>query len=61
MDDHLDLNSNYSCANANSDVPRLKKQLQQLQAEQDGSAELTQQLNHVKNELHFVKKKCELR
>lgn len=61
MDDLLDLNSNYSCANANSDVPRLKKQLQQLQAEQDGSAELTQQLNHVKNELQFVKKKCDLR
>lgn len=61
MNDHLDLNSNYSCANANTDVPRLKKQLQQLQAQQDGSVELAQQLNHVNNELHFVKKKCDLR
>ncbi|MGZ9584831.1 DUF2524 domain-containing protein [Paenibacillus marinisediminis] len=57
----LDLTSDYSCANANSDVPHLMKQLQQLQAQQDGSPELEEQLNHVKNQLHFIKTKCGLR
>ena len=61
MNKQLDLNSNYSCANANVDVPNLIKQVEQLQAQQDGTEELKQQLNHAVNQLHFIKTKCDLR
>lgn len=57
----LNVDSNYSCANASTDVPKLKKQIQHLQALQDGTQEVKQQLNNLENQLHFVKSKCELR
>ncbi|MCR8845931.1 DUF2524 domain-containing protein [Paenibacillus sp. SC116] len=59
-----DLSSEYDCSQANHDVPQLKEQLASLKSQYPDPAAASQpiqeQLNHVENQLHFIKNKCRL-
>lgn len=61
--DNLDLNSNYDCAAAHVDVPRIQAELERLSAVSSASLTEDQQqlLNHLNNQLSFIKNKCDLR
>ncbi|RCW46598.1 DUF2524 domain-containing protein [Paenibacillus prosopidis] len=54
--------SNYNCANASTDLPNLLQELNQLElAAADGqSDEQQQQLNRIRNQIHFIRNKCDI-
>ncbi|MEK3885712.1 DUF2524 domain-containing protein [Paenibacillus sp. PL2-23] len=56
-----DLNSQYDCANASSDLPALIQQLQQLEnGAHDESKQWQDQVNHLRNQIAFIRNKCDL-
>ncbi|EJW17162.1 DUF2524 domain-containing protein [Paenibacillus alvei] len=61
--DHLNLESDYSCSQASSDLPQLKAELESLRTKAIGgmSYDLEQEINRVENQIHFIKNKCSLR
>lgn len=54
MSDQLE--SNYDCANASSDLPRLLQQLEEMKSSENSQEEL----NHLENQIHFIRNKCEI-
>jgi len=57
------LESNYDCANANEDLPKLMQQLQEWKAKcGDGaSKEDVEAMNRLENQIHFIRNKCDIR
>ncbi|WP_232276994.1 DUF2524 domain-containing protein [Paenibacillus sp. 481] len=57
------MNSEYDCANAHEDLPKLKDEYHSLKTKALGglSDEIEQELHRVENQIHFVKNKCSLR
>ncbi|WP_424765927.1 DUF2524 domain-containing protein [Paenibacillus sp. sgz302251] len=54
------LESDYNCANASTDLPSL---LQELEKMENGlhsaqTEEQQQQLNRLRNQIHFIRNKC---
>ena len=56
------LESNYDCANASEDLPKLMKELEDLRAQcgDDPSDEMQQTLNRLDNQIHFIRNKCRI-
>ncbi|MCS7461612.1 DUF2524 domain-containing protein [Paenibacillus doosanensis] len=54
------LESNYDCSNAGSDIHELQEQLQALKSGSDGSKESAEQINRLENQIHFIKNKCDI-
>lgn len=57
------LESNYNCANASVDLPSLLQELEQLEQANlhDGqSDEKRQQINRIRNQIHFIRNKCDI-
>lgn len=54
--------SNYNCANASTDLPNLLQELNQLELAAQGghSDEQQQQLNRIRNQIHFIRNKCDI-
>lgn len=59
----LDLNSDYNCASAHVDVPRIQAELERLADIPSTSLnkEDEEERNHLNNQLSFIKNKCGLR
>ncbi|MDF2960005.1 MAG: hypothetical protein K0S39_1740 [Paenibacillus sp.] len=55
------LESQYDCANAGSDLHELQEQWNTLNSNSDGSKESQDQLNRLENQIHFIKNKCDIR
>lgn len=49
--------SNYDCANASEDLPRLLEELESLRASGDADQE---HMNRVENQIHFIRNKCRI-
>ncbi|CAM3956780.1 DUF2524 domain-containing protein [Paenibacillus alkaliterrae] len=57
------LEIDYNCANASTDLPSLLQELEQLeQTAQAGQSDeqKQQQLNRVRNQIHFIRNKCDI-
>ncbi|MNZ65447.1 hypothetical protein D3C78_836420 [compost metagenome] len=56
------LESDYNCANASTDLPNLMQELQQLEqaAQNERNEEQQQQLNRIRNQIHFIQTKCDI-
>jgi hypothetical protein len=54
--------SNYNCANASTDLPNLLRELNDLElaAQAGHSDEQQQQLNRIRNQIHFIRNKCDI-
>jgi hypothetical protein len=55
------LESNYDCANAGSDLHSLKEELQKLKAEETTSQEHKEKANRIENQISFIENKCSIR
>ncbi|MCI3927019.1 DUF2524 domain-containing protein [Paenibacillus sp. TRM 82003] len=57
------LESDYDCANAGADLPKLKRELAEWQSKLEGDvAKETQDLvNRLENQIHFIENKCRIR
>lgn len=56
----IDLNSNYDCANASSDLPNLIAQLDSLRNGSASSAEQQEEINRLENQIRFIQNKCDI-
>ena len=56
------LESNYECSNAGTDLHELKEELEQLTATSgdNPSPEVTERINRIENQIHFIKNKCDI-
>ncbi|WP_028611185.1 hypothetical protein [Paenibacillus harenae] len=56
------LESDYNCANASTDLPNLLQELEQLEQTSAAShtEEQKQQLNRIRNQIHFIQTKCDI-
>ncbi|MFB9325377.1 DUF2524 domain-containing protein [Paenibacillus aurantiacus] len=55
------LESNYDCANASSDLHQLKQQLDALYAAEDSSStEQQEAINRLENQIRFIANKCDI-
>jgi len=54
------LESNYDCANASTDLMEIEQALEQLQAKTERSEQEQQELNRLHNQIHFIKTKCDI-
>lgn len=56
------LESDYDCSNAGDDLHQLKQKLEQLITNNNGerSTEATENLNRLKNQIHFIQNKCDI-
>ncbi|MCA0753870.1 DUF2524 domain-containing protein [Paenibacillus sp. N4] len=56
------IESDYNCANASTDLPSLLQELTQLEAAAQGSLseQEQQQLNRLRNQIHFIRNKCDI-
>ena len=53
------LESNYDCANAGSDLHSLKQELEQFQGQADSSdKEQEEHRNRLENQIRFIENKC---
>jgi ElaB/YqjD/DUF883 family membrane-anchored ribosome-binding protein len=57
------LESNYDCSNAGTDLHELKQELEQLMASKgnDNSNETNEIKNRLENQIHFIQNKCDIR
>lgn len=54
------LESNYDCASASTDLPALITELQNLGAQHPLSDEQQQEANRLENEIRFIRNKCDI-
>ncbi|RIX49987.1 DUF2524 domain-containing protein [Paenibacillus nanensis] len=55
------LNSQYDCANASTDLPELMSQLEALEnGTQEKTKQWQDQVNHLRNQIKFIQNKCDL-
>ncbi|UKS24155.1 DUF2524 domain-containing protein [Paenibacillus sp. HWE-109] len=55
------LESNYDCANAGSDLHQLKQELEQFQSQSAGSGnERDEHRNRLENQIRFIENKCSI-
>ena len=54
------LESDYDCANASTDLMEIEQALDQLQAKPNRSEQEQQELNRLHNQIHFIKTKCDI-
>jgi hypothetical protein len=56
------LESNYDCSNAGIDLHQLKQELERLisRNENEDSIELTEIINRLENQIHFIQNKCDI-
>lgn len=54
------LESNYDCANANDDLPRLLQELEQWNAKSELSQEEQEYRNRLENQIRFIRNKCDI-
>lgn len=54
----MNLESSYDCSHASEDLPELIEQLQAL--ENAGDREHEQQINHLRNQIRFIRNKCSI-
>lgn len=52
------LESNYDCARADDDLPRLLQELEQWNAKSSLTDEEKETRNRVENQIHFIRNKC---
>jgi len=57
------LESNYDCANASEDLPKLLKELEDMKANagSDASQGTIDMINRLENQIHFIRNKCDIR
>lgn len=57
------LESNYDCSNAGSDLPKLLQELDDRRAEAGDNASLEdrEMLNRLENQISFIRNKCRIR
>lgn len=53
------LESNYDCANAGSDLHNLKQELEQFQG-QSSANDQDEQRNRLENQIRFIENKCSI-
>lgn len=58
----LNLGSNYNCSNASADLPNLLNELNELEQTLSGehTEEQQQELNRIRNQIHFIRNKCDI-
>ncbi|MFD1955129.1 DUF2524 domain-containing protein [Paenibacillus thailandensis] len=56
----MNLESSYDCSQASVDLPKLLEQLDALQRAGGASAETEQQINHLQNQIRFIRNKCSI-
>ncbi|OBZ16723.1 MULTISPECIES: hypothetical protein [Bacillales] len=56
------VDSSYNCSNASHDLPSLLQELEQLElGAQSGQTEEEQQhINRLRNQIHFIRNKCDI-
>ncbi|WP_438448827.1 DUF2524 domain-containing protein [Gorillibacterium sp. sgz5001074] len=54
------LESNYDCANADKDLPRLLQELEQWNSKTGLSKEDEEYRNRLENQIHFIRNKCDI-
>lgn len=54
------LESDYNCANADTDLPELIQESTQLRERSDLSKEEEERLNRIDNQIHFIRNKCSI-
>ncbi|KRE35108.1 hypothetical protein [Paenibacillus sp. Soil522] len=56
------LESEYNCSNASNDLPNLLQELNRLElgAQGEQSEEQQQHINRVRNQIHFIRNKCDI-
>ena len=56
------LESEYNCSNASNDLPNLLQELDRLElgAQGEQSEEQKQHINRVRNQIHFIRNKCDI-
>lgn len=55
------LNSEYDCANASTDLPELMNQLEAMESgTQEKTKQWQDQVNHLQNQIKFIQNKCDL-
>lgn len=56
------IESDYNCANASTDLPSLLQELAQLEAVSQASLsdQEQQHLNRLRNQIHFIRNKCDI-
>jgi hypothetical protein len=54
------LESNYDCAHADQDLPRLLQELEQWNAKPDLSDEEQEYRNRLENQIRFIRNKCSI-
>lgn len=60
MTHNLNLESNYDCSNASSDLPNLIAELTKLEAQHPLNDEQQQLANHLDNQIRFIRNKCDI-
>lgn len=56
------LESNYDCSNAGEDLHNLKQELEKMKSKsEDLTAEETDRMNRLENQIHFILTKCNIR
>ncbi|MCM3626384.1 DUF2524 domain-containing protein [Paenibacillus glycanilyticus] len=56
----IDLNSQYDCANASSDLPDLMAQLDAVRSSSVSSVEQQDEINRLENQIRFIQNKCDI-
>ncbi|TVY11521.1 DUF2524 domain-containing protein [Paenibacillus cremeus] len=54
------LESNYNCASAGTDLHELQSQLDALQSSDTDNLDTQQQVNRLENQIRFIKNKCDI-
>lgn len=55
------LNSQYDCANASTDLPELMSELEALEnGTQEKTKQWKDQVNHLRNQIKLIQNKCDL-
>ncbi|WP_138495016.1 DUF2524 domain-containing protein [Paenibacillus pinistramenti] len=54
------LESSYDCANAGGDLPKLKQELEALQAQGAKDKKTQETINRLENQINFIMNKCDI-
>jgi 16S rRNA G527 N7-methylase RsmG len=54
------MESNYDCANANGDLPKLLQELEQWNTKTNLTQEEQEMRNRLENQIHFIRNKCDI-
>lgn len=54
------LESNYDCSNAGTDLHQLKQELKELRSGNEHSTESNEIINRLENQINFILNKCDI-